>query len=720
MLDETEYEDTAELDMEEATASYLPDWENIPSIADLEKDKTSAQSDHSHQVSKINHWLDNLHVRGKAKLKKKANRSSVQPKLIRKQAEWRYAALSEPFLSTENIFTVRPVTHADKLAARQNGLMLNHQFNTLIDKVGFIDEYVRTAVDEGTIIVRIGWESEEEEYTENVPVYQYQPTQDPVVLRRLGKLQEMAQNDEYDFASLPEHTQQMLSLTMQTGVPHVAVKVAEEEVNQIKVTKNQPTLEICNYKNVIIDPSCEGKVADAKFVIYHFSSSIDDLNAAGIYFNVDKINPASGDSLADPDYEKIEETSFEFADKTRKEIVVTEYWGNWDIHGNGTTVPIVAAWVDKVLIRMEENPYPDKRHPFETVQYLPVRKAIHGEPDGVLLEDNQAISGALMRGMVDIMAKASNGQRGVRADALNLTNRRKFKDGEDFEYQGNVDPSQLFYTYKFPEIPNSAPLMLQLQNNEAESLTGVRAFSEGITGDGLGKVATGIRGALDAASKRELGILRRLAEGMKRIARRIIAMNGMYLSEEEHIRVTDEEFVAIKRDDLAGNLDLVVDISSAEVDNAKAQELAFMLQTMGNNMDPILAGKILSEIARLRRMPALAKEIEEFRPEPDPLAIKEAELRIAIMEADLERKRIEPFSEQAKAQLDAARTQTEASKMRKLDSEADRNSLDFVEQESGTKQMRDLEKQGAQARANMDLKVLEKQLDKNSEASQNT
>lgn len=719
MSDDIEYDDGIDYESPgQETNDFLPDWKNIPTIADLEKDKVSAKTDHSAQVAKIDRYLDNLNVRGSAAIKKRKNRSTVQPKLIRKSAEWRYAALSEAFLSTENMFTINPVTHADKLAAKQNNLVLNNQFNTQIEKVAFIDEYVRTSVDEGTVIVRIGWEEETADVVDVQQIYRYAPTEDPTAINRLQKLMMLRDSEEYDFAAIPEHSRIALQYTEELGMPHVAILDREEEVTSTKTIKNQPTLEICHYTNVIVDPSCEGDIAKAKFVIYFFNSSIASLNADGIYFNVDKINPTSG-VLADEDYENSEERSFEFSDKARKEIVVTEYWGEWDIHDNGTTVPIVAAWVGNTLIRLEENPFPDRKPPFEIVQYLPVRKAIYGEPDGALLEDNQKVAGALMRGMIDIMARSANGQRGVRNDALNLSNRRKWKDGEDFEFQGNTDPSKLFHMNKFEEIPQSAPIMLQMQNQEAEALTGVRAFAGGVSGDGLGDVATGIRGALDAASKRELGIIRRLADGMKRIARRIIAMNAVYLSEQEYVRITDEVFADIKRDDLAGNLDLIVDITSAEVDNAKAQELAFMLQTMGNNMMPELSQKILANIARLRKMPALAKDIEEFRPEPDPLAQREAELRIQVLEAELQKKSIEPMSEEAKAILDRARAITEESKARKLDSEADRNSLEFVEQESGTKQERELQKQKAQAYGNIELEFAKKQLESSADKPQN-
>ena len=51
--------------------------------------------------------------------------------------------------------------------------------------------------------------------------------------------------------------------------------------------------------------------------------------------------------------------------------------------------------------------------------------------------------------------------------------------------------------------------------------------------------------------------------------------------------------VTIKRDDLIGNFDLEVDISTAEVDNQKSQDLGFMLQTLGPNMDPKVSMMIL-------------------------------------------------------------------------------------------------------------------------------
>ena len=84
----------------------LTDWTNPPTLANLKRDLEEALPIQRQQKEKIDGWLDNLYVKGKAKINTKGNSSAVQPKLIRKQAEWRYPALSEPFLSTDKLFDV--------------------------------------------------------------------------------------------------------------------------------------------------------------------------------------------------------------------------------------------------------------------------------------------------------------------------------------------------------------------------------------------------------------------------------------------------------------------------------------------------------------------------------------------------------------------------------------------------------------------------------------
>jgi hypothetical protein len=700
------------LNANELDTAPLVKWKNAPSLQNLKQDLMDAKPAHDFQELKITEWLDNLNVTGKAKVQTPKGNSAIVPKLIRKQAEWRYAALSEPFMSTDDVFNVSPKTWEDRRAAHQNQIVLNHQFNTAIDKTRFIDEYVRAAVDEGTVIVRVGWEFAEEEYTGMFPEVEYRVNPEFAPMHEM--LQQMQQESPSEYQTdVPEELKMAHEMTMEQGVPIEPVIIGQKEETRTRTLYNRPTLEVCDYRNVMIDPTCQGDIEKAGFVIYSFESSLSQLEKDGKYKNLDKINITNSSILGQPDHAASEGSkTFNFSDEPRKKFVVFEYWGYWDIDGSGIVKPFVAAWVGNTLIRMEENPYPDKKIPFVSEQYLPVRKSIYGEPDGALLEDNQKVIGAVTRGMIDIMGKSANGQTGIRKDMLDATNRRKFDKGLDYEFNMNVDPRQGVFMHTYPEIPASAQFMLSLQNMEAESLTGVKAYSQGISGQGLGDVAAGVRGALDAASKRELGILRRLSNGIVKIGRKMISMNSEFLSEEEVIRLTNEEFVIIRRDDLAGHFDLKLSISTAEEDNNKAEQLAFLLQTVGPNADPEMVKMILSDIAKLRKMPDLAKRVEAFQPQPDPLAQEEAQLRVELLRAQIATEQAKAMSYQGSAQLDMAKAGTEGVKQGNIQSDTDLKNLDFVEQESGVKQERAKELHGEQARSQAQLKLLDRQFQK--------
>lgn len=657
----------------------LVDWVNPPSVADLKKDLSEALPNHNIHVSRVNEWLSAL--RGELKIKPKEGRSRVQPKLVRKQNEWRYSALEEPFLSTEDMFIVNPVTHLDVQAARQNMLILNKQFRVDIPKVKFINKYIRTAVNTGTVIVKLNWEVEKDTIIDEVPVF----TETPEELYTV--LQQKVMNGEL---SEPE-AMQIMSL----GEP-IQIGVESREVE--KEVINRPVLQVKDSRNVIIDPSCEGDINNAQFIIDKFLTDLSTLKKDSRYKNLELIEEkeyaTSYNDYTYYDSEYKHDPNFNFNDKPRKKLVAYEYWGYWDINNDGIVKPIVATWVGDTMIRLEENPYPDNKLPFVVVQYLPPdTDVIYGDADASLLGDNQAIIGAVTRSMIDLIGRSANAQQGVRKDLLDPINRDRFNKGLDFEFNPVSNLDGALYTTKLPEIPRSALEVIQLQNNEAEALTGVKAFTGGISGQALGDSVGGIRSALDATAKRELGILRRLSEGLKEIGRKIIAMNSVWLSDEEIIRITDDEFVAIKRSDLAGNFDLSLQVSTAEMDNQKASELSFMLQTTGNSLPFDVTKIILTKIADLRKLPDLSKMIADYVPQPDPIAQEKAQLEIELLKAQIANEQAKAQENAVDVQLKSAKTQSELAKAGKLSSETDKMDLDYVEQASGLQQERELEKQ---------------------------
>ena len=672
----------------------LTDWGKEPSLLDLKYDLEQAQPSQQVQTSQITKWNDLRNVRGAAKPKAAKGRSTVQPKLIRRQAEWRYSALSEPFLGSDKLFKVSPATWADVDAASQNELVLNWQFRTKLNKVKFIDDMVRSTVDDGTCIVKLGWNRQTVMLPKQVPLYAYYPIESEEQLQQLQRAVELKNENPRGYDQLPEEVRMAVEYTEENQTPVYALPTGEfTTIREEKILFNQPTLEIMNPHNVFIDPSCNGDFEKAQFVVVSFETSYSELKKdKKRYKNLDRVNWEGNTPLAQPDHETSTPDSFQFKDKARKKVVAYEYWGFWDIEGDGTLSPIVATWIGDTMIRLEKNPFPDEKLPFVLIPYLPVKRELYGEPDAELLEDNQNILGAVTRGAIDLMGKSANSQIGIAKGMLDAVNRRRFENGQDYEFNPNQNPAAGgLMEHKYPELPQSVMLMLNLQNQEAEALTGVKSFAGGVSGDAYGDVAAGIRGVLDAASKREMAILRRMAKGMAEIAMKIIAMNAVWLSEKETIKVTNEQFVEVSREDLKGNFETIADISTAEVDNQKSQDLAFMLQTMGPNGDWGMVKIILVEIAKLKRMPELAHALKTYEPQPDPLAEQLKQLEVQAKQTEIEKN-------QAQAELYQAQAKAAGAK-------ADMENLNYVETETGTKHARDMELQKAQSEGNQNLAV---------------
>jgi hypothetical protein len=684
-------------------AQKLTKWKKEPSLLTLKQDWEGSKSAHDAQMLKVDRWNDLLHVRGQAAPKKIKGRSSVQPKLVRKQNEWRYPSLSEPFLSSDKLFQVDPSTFEDSKAARQNELVLNHQFRTQFDRVKFIDDYVRSTVDEGTSIIRVGWRRITVPITTEVPVYDHIAIENEEQLGLFKQALEIrtANPRKYNDEAPPE-LKAAIDYYDETQQPNVAVQAVDpltgtpktEKVTSQKILENRPTAEIMNPKNVYIDPTCNGDIDKALFVCVSFETNKAELLKEGKrYFNLEKVNWEGNTPLSQPDHvTQTDDVNANLRDALRKKVVAYEYWGFHDINDDGRLVPIVVSWIGDIIVRMEESPFPDEKLPFVVVPYLPVKRELYGETDAELLEDNQKIIGALCRGLIDLMGRSANGQQGFAKGMLDPLNRRRYEAGQDYEFNPNVSPQNGIVEHKYPEIPQSALVMLNLQNQEAEALTGVKSFSGGLTGESYGDVAAGIRGALDAASKREMAILRRLAAGIVKLGLKIASMNAVFLSEQETIRITNETFEVVNREDLKGNFDMKVDISTAEVDDAKSQDLAFMLQTIGPDSDPAMVRMILAEIAELKRMPELAHRIRTFEPPKDPV---QEEIKML----ELEKLRMEVEELRSKAKLNNAKAE-------EAKASADLKDLEFVEQETGTNHARELERQQGQAEGNKELAVI--------------
>ena len=596
-------------------------------------------------------------------------KSKIVSKDIKKQREWMIPSITDPFLSTSDVIKCNPVTYEDAKAARQNELLLNTQFCRKFNRYNFIMKATKVLVTEGSVVIQTGWDYEEEEVEAEVEVI---------------------------------------------NVDENGMEFVDTEISmQTNVIRNQPTAVVCRNEDIFIDPTCMDDMEKCQFVIHRYESSLNALKQDGRYENLDKVEAAQYNLTNDPQYLREDQTYFEFKDKPRKKFVVHEYWGNYDIDGDGIAEPIVCAWVGNTLIRLESNPYPDKKPPFVIVPFSAVPFHMFGEALAETIGDNQKIKTAITRGMVDNMAKSNNAVVATRKGALDPVNRKKFLKGENFEFNGTPGD---FWQGSYNQLPSSAFDMLNLQNNEIESQTGVKSFSGGISGNALGSTATGARGALDATATRRLNLVRNMSENMiKPIMRKWMAYNAEFLEEEEVIRITNDEYVPIRRDDLAGKIDIDISISTSEDNAAKSQELSFLLQTVGPSEDPSIRREIMAQIMDLMRMPEQAKKIRDYQPQVDPVQQKMQELQIAKLEAEIEKikadaanKLASSVENEADRDEKLAQAELKRAQARKLLSEADNLDLDFLKKD----EMVDEQTANERDQMQYDRKMQEKQFDR--------
>lgn len=677
------------------TTKKLTDWENEPTLEQLKDDFIASKDSHQRHMTKVIEWTNCFNAEGTYAPPNIEGRSRVAPKLVRKQVEWRCPSLTEPFLSNSNLLQITARTYEDVRSAKQNELVINYQFQNKLNLVKLMDEIVRTMAVEGTAILKPVWNYKESTIKSFNDTYER--VIDPNVVVEYQEIMQNLQQDETFGVTLNEAQRMGIAEWSQTGEAVRYIHTGREEADKLKVVANHPDVEVCDIDDIFVDPTCKGNIGKAKFIIRRFVTCLADLESDGRYTNLAEVksNVANNTHGAAPR----EDETFKFKDDARKQIEAYEYWGYWDIDNSDTLSPIVATWAGETLIQMDHSPHSTSSLPFIFIPLVPIKGSLYGEPDAELLGDNQRIIGALYRGLIDLMGRSANGQTGTAKGFLDGVNRTKFNNGENYEFNGDQRPENSLYTHKFPELPQSAFQMIGMLNDEAESLSGVKSFSQGVNGDSLGKVAAGVRSTLDASAKRDAAILRRIAEGIKQLAYAFQEMNAMLLTEDDVIRLTNDIYIPVDPDNLNGDFDLKIDISTAEEDAAKVQDLAFLLQTGQGSFPFDFTKKILAEIARLKKLPDLAKFIESYTPEPDPVEQQKAQLELRKME--LENMKIEAeIAEIAnKARVNDAEVEVRNQRAGKLQSDTDNGNLKFFRSSEGIDHQENIDKIAANARA---------------------
>ena len=618
---------------------------------DYEKSKAYNEAWHK----KIDKWTNQY--MGRKYGNEREGKSQIVTRDIKKHSEWLQASILDPFTSTPDIIKCNPANRESIKLARNAEMILNQQFCRQFNRYNFLARALKVMDIEGTVVIKTGWDFLEEERE--------------VIKRELVPVID------------PMSQQIMINPETQEPMMQEIVYKQKEKVRLI----DKPTAEVVRNQDIFVDPSCMGNFENMQFIIHQFETDLSTLKTDGRYKNVDKINIKGSDNsfdnyenynnLPDPKY-------FEFDDDPRKKILVKEYWGNYDLNGDGIAEPIVCAWVDNLVIRLDVNPYPDKKPPFIIVPLLPIPFQLFGESNAEILGDIQQVNTAITRGIIDNMAQSNNAQIGFSKGVLDPINEERMLNGENFVMNTNT-PKDAIWVGGFNPLPNTVFNMLQLNNESAQSLTGVNVYGANQTNDMLGSNPASSRGVLDGGNIRKLMLVKNIAENLiKPLMRKWLEYDAELLPPETVVRSTinEEEFEIIRRDDLYGTIDLDISISTNEDNAAKARELAFLMQTIGPSEDPYVRRMLMAEIANLHKMHDLAHKIETFEPQPDPLQQELMMAQIENLKAQTQELMASAGRQQIDGSLKEAKIPVEQAKAQALGKQSNLKALEFYQKQN--------------------------------------
>ncbi len=624
-----------------------PNWANEPTFKDLNNDYTNASVSHDMFTTKLDEYR--LTLAGGKKINVRKGKSIVRPLLVRKNNEWKYSQLEEPFLTTENMIQLKPSGTSDIKTQQQTSSMINYHWSVNIDKILLVGDIARALTDDGTVIVKNGWKTEHKNYIEKEmrPVYGT-PEESMEIMGRMVQQGEMTVEQMHELMAAGK--------SMQVGEEEI-------EVQKSKVVKNCPSHYVCEPEHVRIDPTAKGVLQNAQFIIHDYDIDFSTLMSekynpetnSGFYKNLDTID-FKKDLQEHDQYDSKQVRSFIFSDKARKKVRIREYWGKWDIHGTGIVVPIVASWIGTTMVRLNKNPFPHQKLPFSATAYMPIRGQIQGEPDGALLRENQESLGKMTRAYHDVTSTRAIGQKITMEDTFSSQSEwTAFDKGNDARSSAGVDLRSAIHIVGTEPVDPSIFQVIQLQKEDAESLTGNTMHNKPMGQKNQDPGMLGSGGGNDSSERREQSILRRMSSQLfKDMVSQDIANMQAFSSPEEVVRITDEQFVTIRREDIQGQFDITIDVNTPAKDNETARTLSFILQAAGGSLDFEVKNMLLGDILRLKGRPDQAKMIESMKREPSEAETQMQQLQLQNAQFENQLLQMKIAESQGKSAVNAA------------------------------------------------------------------
>jgi len=559
---------------------------------------------------KMQTWLDEYN--GEPYGNESDGHSQVVVKDIKKAVEWFLPNAVEPFVGKNRIVKLNGITADDVDRANIAEKLLNYQFVRNFDRYGFIYDCFKVGATEGTTIVKCGWEFKEEVKVEK----------------------------------LESWTEEQLIMAEQQGIE---VEVDDEGVAKLTARKtitNKPTARVIRNGKFFIDPTAD-TIDNADYVVETREVSLSSLKEEGIYDNLDRLSStmkeydestvenARNDRGSDYGYNT---KDYQSADESLQKITLHEYWGLLDIDDEGIAKPVVVAWVGNIVVRNEENPYPDKAKPYVATPFVKTPFMFWGDALAEFISDGQFIRSGIMRAMLDNVAQSNTGFKFFRKGVLDPVNKKKLMTGIGGAIEINGDKNDM-WDGNFNAMPATIFNMFEMIQRENESLSGISNVAQGLDSRALNS-ATASSIAQSSGQKRMMEIVRRYSELIKDLMRKWISYNKVYLNEEEVIRISGN-YVEFTRDDIDGAYDIDITVGVDGVEETKANQITMLMQQIGGlsgTVDPLVLNKLLAKLADTWGFADIAADLEQAEPpQPSPQQVEASQLEIDKLKAEIEK-----------------------------------------------------------------------------------
>jgi len=624
----------------------------------------------------MSNWIDEYN--GAAYGNEEEGKSSLVWKLIKKQGEALTSNIIKPFMTNFDIVELDPVTEADVYKTKINERLVNHFWNKEFKPVYFMKSLADVLTPEGTVFIRVGWNRKEKVKEQTIPLESF--------------------TDEMR-ASFGERGAEFLE-NVEDGT--VTIRV-------VTILENNPTAKVVRNEDIYVDPTADS-FHESKFLIYEMRTSLSDIKNDPIYDEdavkrLEKIVSENDDMVTNSEnIHNYNIYDFEFMDEPRKKIALYEYWGEYDIEGNGSTEPIVATMAKygekNLILRMEKNPFSHKKIPFISIPLYNRPFSIYGSSLPDVLSDEQKLSTSIVRGIIDNMANSNNGVKFFKKGALDSVNYNRLRRGEKYiEINTHDSINTSIMDGNFNQLPQSIFNMFMMFDNQADSLTGITKAMQGLPGSEIKSSTSNFSAMMSQAQIRLLDITNNITDGLKEMLGMWLSMTIDYMDDTEIKRITGIDVQALMQKetqrlikefglenlpddtamkammlvqeevaDMFDRTDLKYDIKmkvgTDGLKQIKIQNLNMLMQQLSplaeaGNVPPDAIKLLVADLAEQLDRPDIAQMITEYQPQPDPMAQKAQQLQMAQMEANVEKDKALAMNAMARTENERGKTNKE-------------------------------------------------------------